>query len=104
MFTVELYAVKATVEYLLENDEGPCNYTIFCDSQSVLHALKSNDSRSLIVGAIKNLMSLAAAKTIHINLCWVPGHCGIAGNDKANTKAKFASNIVDELRQMRSDG
>ena len=102
IFTAELYAVKATVELLIENDEGPCNYTIFCDSQSVLHALKSSASRSLIVGAIKNLMTLAAAKAIHINLCWVPGHCGIAGNEKADTKAKFASNSVDECRRIRA--
>ena len=31
IFTAELYAVKATIEYILENDEGPCSYTIVCD-------------------------------------------------------------------------
>ena len=102
IFTAELYAVKATVEHLIENDEGPCNYTIFCDSQSVLHALKSNASKSLMVEAIKNLMTIAATKTIHINLCWVPGHCGIAGNDKADNKAKSASSNVDILRRVRA--
>ena len=69
----------------------------------MLHARNSNASGSLIVGAIKNVMSLTAVKTVHINLCWVSGHCGIAGNDKADTKVKFASNKnVDELRRIRA--
>ena len=102
IFTAELYAVKATVEYLIENVDGPSNYTIFCDSQSVLYAIKSNASKSMIVGTIKFLMFLATSRNMHINLCWVPGHCGIAGNDKADNKAKYASSKVDELRRIRA--
>ena len=102
IFTAELYAIKSTVEHLLENDGRPSNYTIFCDSQSVLQALKSNTNKSWIVGAIQQLLFLASKKAIHVDLCWVPGHCGIAGNDIADTQAKTASISVDTLRQRRA--
>ena len=79
IFTAELYAIKSTVEHLLENEGRPSNYTIFCDSQSVLQALKSSTYKSLIDGAIQLLLFFTAKIGIHINMCWFPGHCEIAG-------------------------
>ena len=102
IFTAELYAIKATVEYLIENEEESTNYTIFCDSQSVLQTLKSKTNKSFIVVTLQQLLFHASNKNININLCWVPGHCGIAGNDKADIQAKSASSSVDALRQLRA--
>ena len=32
IFTTELYTIKSTVEFLIENHEGPSTYTVFCDA------------------------------------------------------------------------
>ena len=35
-------------------------------------------------------------------MCWVQGHCGIAGNDTADIQAKAASSSVEGLRQRKA--
>lgn len=56
---------------------------IFTDSASVLSALEKGQSQHTWVQEIE-----IAAKGKAITLCWIPGHVGIIGNERADALAK----------------
>ena len=96
IFTAELYAIKATLQEILNRTPAGREYTIFSDSRSALMALKSDVTRSPIVDEIKQLICKADDKDINIELCWVPGHANVEGNEKADKAAKEAANRLPE--------
>ena len=65
------------------------NIVIFSDSKSVLQALQydkyNNSSNISLALSLNSLMNTFA---INISLQWIPGHCNIAGNERADTLAK----------------
>ena len=74
-------------------------FTIFSDSRRALVALRSDSSRSAllalrsdssfspIVVETKELIRRAEEDNAIIDLCWVPGHVNVRGNEKADAKA-----------------
>ena len=91
IYTAELYAIKTAVEYIAEENIPSRKYTIFSDSQSALQALAPKMHNSPLVQKIKQKLSLANSKNIEICFCWVPAHCDIPGNEKADKLAKEAA-------------
>ena len=87
IYTAELYAIKTALQTIL-GDAGNGNFTIFSDSQSALLALKSNSSKSPIAEETKNLMHIASEKNVAVDICWVPGHIDVTGNEEADKAAK----------------
>ena len=65
--------------------------SIFSDSRSALLALRSDSSFSPIVVGTKELIRRAEEDNIIIDLCWVPGHINVRGNEKADAAAKDAA-------------
>ena len=59
-------------------------FTIFSDSRSALLALRSDSSLSPILAKTKELIRRAEKDNIIIDLCWVPGHVNVRGNEKAD--------------------
>ena len=82
IFTAELYAINAAVHELLKGTIDGNRFTIFSDSRSALLALRS-DSLSPILAETKKLIQRAKDNII-IDLCWVPGHVNVQGNEKAD--------------------
>ena len=80
ILTAELYAI---------NDGN--RFTIFSDSRSALLALRSDSSLSPILAETKELIRRAKEDNIIIDLCWVPGHVNVRGNEKADAAAKNAA-------------
>ena len=91
IFTAELYAINAVVHEILKGTVDGNQFTIFSDSRSALLALRSDSSLSPILAKTKELIWRAEEDNIIIDLCWVPGHVNVRGNEKAGAAAKDAA-------------
>ena len=64
-----------------------CNYLLLTDSHSLTQSLKKNnwrDGHDYLNRVKKNLMDANDRK---VTICWIPSHCGVAGNEKADELA-----------------
>ena len=91
IFTAELYAINAAVHEILKGSTDGNRFTIFSDSRRALLALRSDSSFSPIVVETKELIRRAEEDNIIIDLCWVPGHVNVRGNEKADAAVKDAA-------------
>lgn len=89
IFTAELYAILDAL-IIISNSHGQ-KHTIFSDSQSALKAIKIYNNNHPIVQEINCWLIHLSARQKIIQLCWVPSHIDIPGNEKADTKAKSAA-------------
>ena len=65
---------------------------IFSDSSSALHTVSNKYTDHPIALSINHrLNELATQHGKNVELCWVPSHCGIEGNERADTAAVQAS-------------
>ena len=87
IFTVELYAIDASVHEILKGTIDGNRFTIFSDSRSALLALRSDSSFSPTLVETEELIRRAEEDNIIIDLCWVPGHVNVRGNKKAKDAA-----------------
>lgn len=90
VFQAEIYAILHCVEICLKRKYKNANICIFSDSQAALNALKSMVYTSKIVWECYNKLQQLSLRN-RVNLYWVPGHCGIEGNEKADELAKLGS-------------
>ncbi|KAE8180406.1 hypothetical protein CF328_g9174, partial [Tilletia controversa] len=73
---------------------------VFIDNQAVLRALKQHPRHNGSSGSILALTRrepikwLGGDATRSVHLAWVPGHCSIEGNDRADTMAKKGSSAL----------
>ena len=91
LFTAELYAINAAVHEILKGTIDGNRFTIFSDSRSAILALRSDSSLSPILAETKELIRRAEEDNIIIDLCWVPVHVNVRGNEKADAAAKDAA-------------
>jgi kelch-like protein 2/3 len=89
IYTAELSGVLCALALIDDHPER--NFTIFIDSKSVVQALRTYNSKHPIISEILAwlLRLVEAGKTISI--CWVPGHVGVRGNDRADEAAVGAA-------------
>ena len=95
IFTAETIAVLQAIHYI---KASVLPKSVICtDSMSVVLALQSRESRAhpLIIEAQDALHELQDIDYECIIL-WVPGHCGILGNERADAAAKLAINMDEE--------
>jgi ribonuclease HI len=91
VFQAEIFAILECVDVCLRRKYKHANICIFSDSQAALKALCACKCSSKIVWeCILSLRRLCQTNTV--NLYWVPGHCGIEGNEMADNLAKLGSN------------
>lgn len=90
IFSAELMAIYLALLWIAE--VAPSNVCIFSDCVSALQALIHFIPSNGIVRDIQHLVMSLLQQGIFINFDWVPGHCGIYGNDRADFLAKEATN------------
>ena len=95
IYSAELYGIKYALEYLKK--ENIQKAVICTDSKAATLALNSTQhSDHPILNDIKNIYE---NMNIELIILWIPGHCGITGNENADQAAKQAltKNIEEEL-------
>jgi ribonuclease HI len=87
VFQAEVFAIEAATRHLCQ--AGVVGQTIcFCsDSQAALKALNcENICSSSVWNCFNSLQRLSVSNSVR--LVWTPGHCGIVGNEIADSLAK----------------
>ena len=102
VFSAEVYAIKQVLIHI----KTKCTQqaTICTDSKSTLQALQRTD-RFCHPGVYDiHQMVLALAEDQHVTFLWVPGHCGIRGNEMADTLAKEGAALPTPLNEALALG
>lgn len=91
IFTLEAMAILCAVKEI-ERVEGE-RFTIFSDSKSVIVALANvrlSGRTSFLILEIKHCTANLLKVGKRVKFIWIPIHCGIVGNERADAAAKEA--------------
>jgi len=91
IFTAEIQAIINALVSIKDMDAS--KFIIFTDSLSCLQALHSMKLEHPLIGMVIRKCVFLSIANKHVVFCWVPSHVGIAGNEKADSAAKFALNL-----------
>ena len=86
IFTAEAVALKLAVQYI--QSQTLRNTVIYSDSLSCLQALLGKNLEHPIIREIVQILTYLKTVGSQIEFCWIPGHIGIRGNEKADSIAK----------------
>ena len=90
VFQAEVQAILECSEICLRRKYRHSNICMMSDSQAALKALKSATCTSKLVWeCVQSLQTLGCNN--QVDLYWVPGHCGIDGNERADELARLGS-------------
>ena len=90
IFTAEAVALKLAVQYIQRH---PSHRTvIYSDSLSCLQALENKNLNHPLIREIIQILTYLKEVGSIIEFCWIPGHIGIKGNEKAD---KIAKEVID---------
>ena len=88
ILSAELSAIAQALSWVYAEDEYYSMVAVFTDSSSAVHCLKNASHENPLVGEItrhgRNLRSAGTSTKV----CWIPSHCGIQGNEEADSLAK----------------
>ena len=96
IFTAELYGIHKAMEIIASHTE--MDFTIFCDSRSVLESLSIFNPIHPLVLKILEWLYLLKRRGRSISFCWVPAHVGINGNEEADRLSKEAASLPVPVR------
>ena len=88
-FEAEALAMKAAISKISDNPHKSQNVILFTDSKSVLQALDNeNYNLPVIRDLARTFDNFIKNSDKELNLQWIPSHCNINGNERADSLAK----------------
>ena len=102
IFTAELEAVHRALRHirLSFRTSKRRKFVVFSDSKSVLEALQNKDSKNPLVTTVTDMIEDMLLEKIVLRFCWIPGHVGIKGNDRADQLAKDGRNEAQTIFEI----
>ena len=77
---------------------------VYSDSLLCLQALQNKNMETPIIREIVHILSYLGEVSSHVELCWIPGHTGIKGNETADKIAKEQTfHKIYEIKTPYSD-
>ena len=98
IFSAEVYAIIEALQLIQYRKERA--FTIFSDSRSTLMSLERYDPPHPLVRKVQELFHAVRTTGKVIDLCWIPSHMGIEGNEEADGAAKTALILPIERKQL----
>ena len=92
VYTAELTAIILAVNQIRVTNISNTKYVIYSDSKSAIESLKRYTHKNPLEIKIKQLINKLYLRGVSIEVCWIPAHVGIPGNEKADEKAKTGIN------------
>ena len=89
--SAELKAINAGLN-VLENLEGK-TCAVYSDSRAALQTISQADPQHPQAREIKQKLLKAHSRGNKVIICWIPSHCDILGNERADKLAKEATKI-----------
>ena len=91
VFTAELSAIWSAIDIIKEQPSQ--KFVIYSDSRSSIEALQNYCPKNPLVQQIKYEFHKLYEDNKYVELCWIPAHIGIKGNEDADKAAKEAINM-----------
>ena len=98
VFTAELTAIAAALDRA--KDLAANALTILSDSRSSLDAIANYSPSNRLLRKIHLQIHNLIVAGKHVELCWIPAHVGIQGNEEADQAAKQARTVTIDCHQI----
>ena len=92
VFTAELIAIQAAIRMISTKNER--KFVIYSDSKSSIEAIQKYASKHELIIQIQTALQELTENRKEIEICWIPAHVGVQGNEEADKAAKEASSLV----------
>jgi ribonuclease HI len=89
IFTAEAMAIRMGLHYTLQHKHTQT--VIYSDSLSVITSIQNTSTPPTIIRNIQAQLCELNRLGYKIRICWIPGHSGVLGNEKADQAAKLAA-------------
>ena len=99
-FDGEIEAIKIALNQLICQHQRFSKVVLLSDSQSAIYAIANGEApKTAEVQECRRLYTLLTGMNKTVVLQWIPGHCGIIGNEHADALAKKGTMILQTVQQ-----